>query len=63
MKAASTVLTGGLGRRTARQRALILPTGMHTLTYLACNVSQQARNLILAEGVRANAGKSLPCMW
>ena len=26
VKAASTVLTGGLGRRTARQRALILPT-------------------------------------
>ena len=25
---ACTVLTGGLGRRTARQRALILPTGM-----------------------------------
>ena len=37
---ASTVLTGGSGRRTARQRALILPTGTWTLTYLACYVSQ-----------------------
>ena len=31
MKAASTVLTGGLGRRTARQRALILPTANDAL--------------------------------
>src|SRR5262249_4625001 len=30
VKAASTVLTGGLGRRTARQRALILPTPCNT---------------------------------
>src|SRR6266446_4638178 len=35
MKAASTVLTGGLGRRTERQRALILPTGM-SLRQMRC---------------------------
>ena len=40
MKAASTVLTGGLGRRTERQRALILPTGTDTLAYLAYDASQ-----------------------
>jgi hypothetical protein len=40
MKAASTVLTGGLGRRTERQRALILPTGRNTLAYLAYDASQ-----------------------
>ena len=34
MKAASTVLTGGLGRRTERQRALILPTEKEPLAYL-----------------------------
>ena len=42
MKAASTVLTGGLGRRTARQRALILPTGTDTLAYLAYDASQSS---------------------
>lgn len=36
---ASTVLTGGLGRRTERQRALILPTETWTLTDLASPVS------------------------
>jgi hypothetical protein len=40
MKAASTVLTGGLGRRTERQRALILPTGNEPLAYLAYDASQ-----------------------
>ena len=29
-----------LGRRTVRQRALILPTGIPTLTYLAYDASQ-----------------------
>ena len=43
MKAASTVLTGGLGRRTERQRALILPTGTDTLAYLAYDASQTNR--------------------
>src|SRR6266446_6738130 len=47
MKAASTVLTGGLGRRTERQRALILPTGTPTLTYLACDVSERAETSII----------------
>src|SRR5712691_4361814 len=45
MKAASTVLTGGLGRRTERQRALILPTGTDTLAYLAYDASQSSPKL------------------
>ena len=51
MKAASTVLTGGLGRRTERQRALILPTGTAPLTYLARDVSQSMRNSFPHGGV------------
>src|SRR6266446_4171910 len=50
MKAASTVLTGGLGRRTERQRALILPTGMETLTNLAWNVSQRSQKPLQRRG-------------
>src|SRR6266852_221792 len=53
MKAASTVLTGGLGRRTERQRALILPTEKWTLTYLAYDVSPSSLKCLLCK-VRTN---------
>ena len=62
MKAASTVLTGGLGRRTERQRALILPTGRNTLAYLAYDASQSIPkpNSCLGSKVRPMA---LSAMW
>ena len=63
MKAASTVLTGGLGRRTARQRALILPTGTMTLAYLAYDASQshpKVRERDTSRDQRHGAGPGTP---
>ena len=58
MKAASTVLTGGLGRRTARQRALILPTGSTTQTHLTSGVCQHNLKPSLCMGVWPNVIKA-----
>jgi hypothetical protein len=62
MKAASTVLTGGLGRRTERQRALILPTGRNTLAYLAYDASQSSPKLNFWES-RVRHMDILVAMW
>ena len=42
MKAASTVLTGGLGRRTERQRALILPTDIYAFLFTMFDMGSPA---------------------
>jgi hypothetical protein len=53
MTAASPVRTGGSGRRTARQRALSLPTEKGPLTSLACEVSPSRLQCLLCK-VRTN---------